>query len=120
MPRLYPATWKSAVGPGRMVGLCRFGLTRSGDCRRTERRARRPIPPSDDLRSDRPIMNNNRHLFLASFFTLIAAGTLFGIRNTILEVWGTQFGFTKGDLGIITGFGLTGFGFTIIGCSLVA
>jgi MFS family permease len=65
-------------------------------------------------------MNNNRQLFLASFFTLIAAGTLFGIRNTILDVWGTQFGFTKGDLGIITGFGLTGFGFTIIGCSLIA
>jgi MFS family permease len=65
-------------------------------------------------------MNNNRQLFLASFFTLIAAGTLFGIRNTILEVWGTQFHFTKGDLGIITGFGLTGFGITIIACSLIA
>jgi MFS family permease len=65
-------------------------------------------------------MNNNRQLFLASFFTLIAAGVLFGLRNTILSVWETQFHFTKGDLGVITGFGLTGFGFTIISCSLIA
>lgn len=65
-------------------------------------------------------MNNNRSLFLASFFTLIAAGMLFGVRNTILGDWGQQFSFTKNDLGIITGFGLTGFGFTIIGCSLIA
>ncbi len=65
-------------------------------------------------------MNNNRKLFLASFFTLIAAGTLFGIRGTILGDWETQFDFTKGDLGVITGFGLTGFGITIIACSAVA
>src|SRR5207245_3044945 len=65
-------------------------------------------------------MNNNRQLFLASFFTLIAAGVLFGIRGTILGDWETQFDFTKGDLGVITGFGLTGFGITIIACSSIA
>ncbi|MGQ0634612.1 MAG: MFS transporter [Planctomycetaceae bacterium] len=65
-------------------------------------------------------MNTNRNLFLASFFTLIAAGMLFGIRGTILGDWATQFAFTKNDLGVITGFGLTGFGITIIACSLVA
>src|SRR5579872_5249555 len=65
-------------------------------------------------------MNKNRALFLASFFTLIAAGMLFGVRNTILGDWEKQFAFTKNDLGIITGFGLTGFGITIIACSLIA
>lgn len=65
-------------------------------------------------------MNNNRNLFLASFFTLIAAGVLFGVRGTILGDWASEFGFTKNDLGVITGFGLTGFGFTIIACSMIA
>src|SRR5215471_15540142 len=65
-------------------------------------------------------MNNNRPLFLASFFTLIAAGIGFSIRGAILDEWGTQFGFTKAQLGELTGAGLVGFGFTIIGCSLIA
>ncbi len=65
-------------------------------------------------------MNNNRALFLASFFTLIAAGVGFSIRGAILGDWGAQFGFTKGQLGELTGAGLVGFGFTIIACSLVA
>lgn len=63
-------------------------------------------------------MNNNRALFFASFMTLIAAGMGFIIRNSILNDWGTDFGFTKGQLGEITGMGLTGFGLTIIVCSL--
>src|SRR5258708_17963160 len=102
-----------------MVGLSRF-QAHFRTSRRTIRRARRLILSHDDPCTDRNPMNKNRQLFLASFFTLIAAGTLFGIRNTILDVWGTQFHFTKGDLGVITGFGLTGFGFTIIACSLIA
>jgi MFS family permease len=53
-------------------------------------------------------------LFWASFFTLIAAGMGFSIRGDILADWGRQFGFTQTDLGIITGQGLAGFGFTII------
>lgn len=65
-------------------------------------------------------MNNNRNLFLASFFTLIAAGVGFSIRGAILADWGTQFGFTKAKLGEITGGGLVGFGITIIACSLIA
>lgn len=65
-------------------------------------------------------MNNNRQLFLASFFTLIAAGVGFAIRAAILTDWATQFGFTKQTLGGITGGGLVGFGITIIACSLVA
>ncbi len=65
-------------------------------------------------------MNNNRQLFLASFFTLIAAGIGFSIRGAILDEWGTKFGFTKGQLGDLTGAGLVGFGITIIACSLIA
>ena len=65
-------------------------------------------------------MNNNRSLFLASFFTLIAAGIGFSIRGAILDDCGEDFGFTKTRLGGITGGGLVGFGITIIACSLVA
>lgn len=65
-------------------------------------------------------MNNNRPLFFASFMTLIAAGVGFAIRGAILDDWATEFGFTKGDLGKITGGGLVGFGITIIACSLIA
>lgn len=65
-------------------------------------------------------MNNNRNLFLASFFTLIAAGVGFSVRGAILADWGAQFGFTKSKLGDITGGGLVGFGITIIACSLIA
>lgn len=63
-------------------------------------------------------MNNSRQLFWASFLTLIAAGMGFSIRGGILGDWGSEFGFTKAELGNITGGGLVGFGFTIIGCSL--
>ena len=65
-------------------------------------------------------MNNNRSLFLASFLTLIAAGTGFAIRGAILGDWASQFGFTKVDLGTITGGGLTGFGIVILVASLFA
>lgn len=57
---------------------------------------------------------NEKILFWASFFTLIAAGMGFSIRNGITAEWGRQFGFTQGELGIITGQGLAGFGLTII------
>jgi MFS family permease len=59
-------------------------------------------------------------LFWASFLTLIAAGIGFSIRNGILADWGAQFGFTQGELGRITGGGLTGFGITIIVFSFFA
>ncbi|MCH7989398.1 MAG: MFS transporter [Planctomycetes bacterium] len=65
-------------------------------------------------------MNNNRTLLFASFMTLIAAGAGFAIRATILGDWQSQFGFTKADLGTITGGGLTGFGIVILLGSLFA
>jgi MFS family permease len=63
---------------------------------------------------------NNKILFWASFFTLIAAGMGFSIRGDILNEWGRQFGFTQTDLGIITGQGLAGFGIAIIFFSFFA
>lgn len=64
-------------------------------------------------------MNNNKPLFIASFMTLIAAGVGFGIRTKILDFWGAQYGFTKFDLGTITGGGLVGFGVVILLASLI-
>ena len=51
--------------------------------------------------------------------TLIAAGTGFAIRGAVLEDWETQFGFTKTELGTITGGGLVGFGIIIIAFSTI-
>lgn len=64
-------------------------------------------------------MNNRSTLLWASFLTLIAAGVGFAIRGGILDDWGAQYGFTKGELGTITGGGLVGFGVTILICSLI-
>ena len=63
---------------------------------------------------------NEKVLFWASFFTLIAAGMGFSIRGDILNEWGRQFGFTQTDLGVITGQGLAGFGIAIIFFSFFA
>ena len=59
-------------------------------------------------------------IYFASIMTLIATGVGFGVRGAILGKWGGQFGFTKTDLGYITGGGLTGFGITIIAFSFFA
>ena len=66
-------------------------------------------------------MDKRARLMIASFLTLIAAGMGFAIRNNgILGEWGAEFSFTKERLGTITGGGLTGFGVTILICSLFA
>src|SRR6476469_4468773 len=65
-------------------------------------------------------MQSNRKIFFASFMTLIAAGVGFAVRGDVLAEWSRVFGFTKTDLGTITGGGLTGMAFTIIGFSLFA
>ncbi|RPI84432.1 MAG: MFS transporter [Planctomycetaceae bacterium] len=66
------------------------------------------------------ISSSHRALFLASFFTLIAAGIGFSVRGAILDDWGAAFGFDKTALGGLTGAGLVGFGVTIIIGSLFA
>ena len=65
-------------------------------------------------------MQSNGKIFWASFLTLIAAGMGFAVRGDVLAEWSAKFGFTKTDLGTITGGGLTGMAFTIIGFSLFA
>ncbi|MBS0211272.1 MAG: MFS transporter [Planctomycetes bacterium] len=64
--------------------------------------------------------SNRRSIFLASFMTLIAAGIGFAIRGGILDDWESTFGFTKTELGKITGGGLWGFGVMIIFFSIFA
>ncbi len=63
---------------------------------------------------------NEKFLFWASFFTLIAAGIGFSVRGFILKDWGNQFGFTQAELGGISGGGLIGFGVAIIFFSFFA
>lgn len=63
---------------------------------------------------------NRKRLFVASFMTLIVAGLFFGLRASILGDWGTQFGFTKSELGAITGGGFIGFGLVILIASALA
>jgi MFS family permease len=65
-------------------------------------------------------MQTSGKIFWASFLTLIAAGMGFAVRGDVLAEWAAQFGFTKTELGTITGGGLTGMAFTIIGFSLFA
>lgn len=57
---------------------------------------------------------SSRPIFIASFLTIFAAGVGFAVRAAILNDWADQFGFTKTDLGTITGGGLVGFGAVII------
>ena len=63
---------------------------------------------------------NEKLLFWASFFTLIAAGIGFSVRGFVLKDWGNQFGFTQAELGGISGGGLIGFGIAIIFFSFFA
>src|SRR5438874_7219278 len=63
---------------------------------------------------------HQKSIFFASFMTLVAAGVGFGVRGGVLGDLGGQFGFTKSDLGAITGGGLAGFGITIIFFSFFA
>src|SRR3954468_958797 len=75
---------------------------------------------TDGLNDSGLTPSGQRRIFFASFMTLIAAGIGFAIRGGILGDWGAEFGFTKSDLGVISGAGLAGFGFTIIFFSFFA
>lgn len=65
-------------------------------------------------------MVHRRTLLIASFLTLIAHGLGFAIRTKVLDDWGAVFGFTKSELGAITGGGLVGFGIVILIGSVLA
>ena len=66
------------------------------------------------------MVKNKKRLFVASFITLLVAGLFTGLRASILGDWGTQFGFTKSELGAITGGGFVGFGIVILISSALA
>jgi len=63
---------------------------------------------------DNGIAPNAKRLLWAGFMAILAAGIGFAIRGAILDNWGAEFGFTAGQLGVITGAGFTGFCFGII------
>lgn len=65
-----------------------------------------------------PVAEGSRSIFIASFLTIFAAGVGFAVRSAILNDWANQYGFTKSELGTITGGGLVGFGAVIILASL--
>lgn len=64
--------------------------------------------------------SNAHRLLWAGFMAILAAGVGFSIRAGILGQWEEQYGFTRTDLGTITGGGLTGFGIIILLSSLIA
>jgi len=57
---------------------------------------------------------NRSRLLWAGFMAILAAGVGFAIRGGIFDNWGSEFGFTGGQLGAIGGAGFTGFCFGII------
>src|SRR5204863_5327898 len=82
-------------------------------------------PVQTSATSDAPVVGNgiapNAYLLLwAGFMAILAEGVGFSIRAGILGDWGAQFGFTQGELGRITGGGLTGFGIVILLGGLLA
>lgn len=69
---------------------------------------------------DAGIVPNAKRLLWAGFMAILAAGVGFAIRGGIFDNWGSEFGFTGGQLGEIGGAGFTGFCFGIFIGGLVA
>jgi MFS family permease len=59
-------------------------------------------------------MGNEKRLLWAGFTAILAAGVGFAIRGGIFDNWGSEYGFTGGQLGAIGGYGFTGFCFGIV------
>src|SRR5947209_14814721 len=64
--------------------------------------------------------HNSNRLLWAGFFAIFASGVGFSVRTGILGYWAADYGFTKAELGEISGGGLAGFGIIIILGSLIA
>jgi MFS family permease len=77
------------------------------------------VSSSPGLSVNAPTLHAKRLLW-AGFMAILAEGVGFAVRGGILGQWAQQYGFTNTELGLITGFGLTGFGVIIILSSLVA
>ncbi|RPH47723.1 MAG: MFS transporter, partial [Planctomycetota bacterium] len=65
-------------------------------------------------------MGNEKRLLWAGFTAILAAGVGFAIRGGIFDNWGSEYGFTGGQLGAIGGAGFTGFCFGIVIGGVVA
>jgi MFS family permease len=63
---------------------------------------------------------NAYRLLWAGFFAIFASGVGFSVRARVLELWAADYGFTKTELGEITGGGLWAFGVIILISSLIA
>ncbi len=57
---------------------------------------------------------DNRRLFIASCFALIATSMAFSIRADIIPALQADFGFTAAQMGLVAGTGLWGFAITIV------
>jgi MFS family permease len=60
------------------------------------------------------IADNAGRLLWAGFMAILAAGVGFAIRGGIFDNWGSEYGFTSSQLGVIGGAGFIGFCFGII------
>src|SRR5712671_4578274 len=69
---------------------------------------------SNENLSNEAIAANAKRLLWAGFMAILAAGAGFAIRGGIFANWGSEFGFTAAQLGVIGGAGFTGFCFGII------
>lgn len=63
-------------------------------------------------------MSKESRLLLACTLTIVVAGVGFGVRGGLMGEWAGVFGFTKTELGTITGGGFVGFGAVILIASL--
>jgi len=64
-------------------------------------------------------MQHRQRLLFACFMTLIAAGVGFAVRSGVLGEWERMFGFSKTEMGTVTGMGFVGFGIVIILSSFI-
>ncbi len=69
---------------------------------------------SDEATITPGVTPNAMRLLWAGFTAILAAGVGFAIRGGILDNWGTEYGFSGSELGVIGGAGFTGFCFGII------
>lgn len=74
----------------------------------------------NDTASQAPLAANAYRLLWAGFMAILAAGVGFAIRGGILDNWGAEYGFTAGELGVISGTGFTGFCFGIVIGGIIA
>jgi MFS family permease len=69
-------------------------------------------------KSEQPTYNA-QILLWAGFMSILAAGVGFAIRGQVFDIWKETFRFTNVQIGLISGAGMTGFCFAIIGGGII-